>query len=220
MKNFLVLGLGSFGMAMAKELRRLGNEVAVVDSDEDRINRAREFVDKALIANATQRETLDELHIAAFDTIVVNLGADRIDASILATLHLKQMGARHVVVKANTEDHATILALIGADQVVFPERDMAVRISYVLSTNVLDQIPVAPGFRIVEMGVPLRWVGKSLAELDLSNRFQVQVIIIKQAVPEQILLPTGKFVLKSSDVMEVLGQDNDLHKFQESIVRK
>ena len=91
------------------------------------------------------------------------------------------------------------------------------RISYVLSTNVLDQIPVAHGFRIVEMGVPLTWVGKTLAELDLSNRFRVQVIIIKQAVPEQILLPTGKFVLKSSDVMAVLGQDEDLQKFQTSI---
>jgi trk system potassium uptake protein TrkA len=94
---------------------------------------------------------------------------------------------------------------------------MAVRLSYVLSTNVLDQIPVAPGFRIVEMGVPLSWVGKSLAELDVSNRHKVQVIIIKQAVPEQILLPAGRFVLKSSDVMEILGQDEDLRRFQEAV---
>ena len=214
MNIVLIIGLGSFGMSLARDLVQRGNEVAVMDTDEERINKARGFVDKAVIADGTQREPLKELGANAIDVVVVNLG-DRIDASVLAALHLRELGAREIVVKAVSSDHETIVKMIGVDRVVFPERDTAVRLSYVLSSaNVMDQFLLGGGYSIVELVAPPTMVGRSLRDLDLRNRFSGQVIIIKQTVPEALVFPTGEFVVKDSDVLVVMGRDRDLKRLQ------
>ena len=214
MKSVLIIGLGSFGLTLGRDLVKRGNEVAVIDTNEERINKAREFVDKALIADGTRREVLKELRVEEFDVVVVNLG-DRIDASVLAALHLRELNAREIVVKAVSSDHETILKMIGVDQVVFPERDMALRLSYILSSaNVMDQFLLASDYSIVELAAPPALVGKSLQELDLRNRYGVQVVIIKQTVPEGLVFPSGDFVIKDSDVLVVMGKEEDLKRLQ------
>jgi len=214
MRSLLIIGLGSFGMTLARDLIKRGNEVAVIDIDEERINKAKGFVDKAIIADGTKREVLEELEIEEFDAVVVNLG-DRIDSSVLAALHLRELGAKEVVTKAVSSDHETILKMIGVDQVVFPERDMALRLSYVLSTtNVMDQFFLASDYSLVELSAPLALVGKSLKELDLRNRYGVQVVIIKQTVPEELVFPSGDFIVKDSDVLVVMGKEKDLKRLQ------
>ena len=214
MKTLLIVGLGSFGMTLARDLVKRGNEVMGIDVDEDRIDKAREFVDKALIADGTRREVLKEFRVEEFDVVVVNLG-DRIDTSVLAALHLKELGAREIVVKAVSSDHETILKMIGVDQVVFPERDMALRLSYVLSSsNVMDQFLLAGDFSLVELVATPSMVGKSLQELNLRNRYGVQVVIIKQTVPEELVFPSGDFTVKDSDVLVVMGKEEDLKRLQ------
>lgn len=214
MKKFLILGLGSFGLTLAKDLKKRGNEVAAVDNDEERVNAARDSVDQAIIADATKLDVLEQLRVQDFDTVVVNLG-DRIDASILTTLHLKQMNAREIVVKGISEDHAAILQMIGADQVVFPEQDIALRLSYILShTNVLDQIALAPGYRVIELPTPPGFFGKTLEQVDLRRRYGIQLLLVKQMVPEATLFPTAEFVFKHSDVLVLMGKDEDLSRLQ------
>jgi len=214
MKSVLIIGLGSFGLTLARNLVKRDNEVAVVDIDEGRIDKARGFVDKAMIADGTRREVLEELKVDEFDVVVVNLG-DRIDASVLATLHLKELGVREIVAKAISSDHETILKMIGADQVIFPERDVALRLSYVLSSsNVMDQVLLSSDYSLVELAAPPALVGKSLMELDLRNRYGIQVVIIKQVVPEELVFPSGDFVVKDSDVLVVMGKEKDLKRLQ------
>lgn len=215
MRSTLILGLGSFGFTLARGLVDRGNEVVAVDKREDLVNAVKEFVAKSIIADVSLPDALEELGVGEFDTVVVNLG-DRIDASVLTTLHLKRLGARQIVVKGISEDHASVLKMVGADQVVFPERDVAMQLAYVLSsTNVLDQIPLAPGYSIVELATPVAFVGKTLQELDLRNRYDIQVIVVKRQVPEEILLPRADFRPKSSDVLVVMGKDENLRWLQD-----
>lgn len=209
MKNFLVIGLGSFGLTLARALIEQGNEVAVVDLQEERVNEARNFVDKAIIADVKRRDVLAELHVDAFDTVVVNLG-DEIDASILTTLFLKQMGARRVFVKATSEDHATILKMVGADQVIFPERDTALRLSHILgSPNLLDEVLLAPGYSLIEMSAPDAFVGRSLAKLNLTNLYRVQVLLIKRP-GGAVVFPRGELEIHAGDTVVLMGRDPDL----------
>lgn len=210
MRSILILGLGSFGLTLAKDLVRRGNEVAVVDSSAERVKAVRDLVDQAIVADVTFRETLEQMGVEAFDTVVVNLG-ERIDASILTTLHLHQMGVRNIVVKGISEDHAAVLKMVGADQVVFPERDIALRLSYILSNpNVLDQVLLAPGYSLIELAAPNPFIGKTLEALDLRNRYSVQIIVVKQTVPDEVVFPTREFIVKSGDVLVLMGRDEDL----------
>jgi trk system potassium uptake protein TrkA len=214
MASILVLGLGSFGITLARDLVGRGNEVAVVDASEDRVNAVKDEVDKAIIADATQRAALEEIGVADFDTVVVNLG-DRIDASVLTTLHLKQLGARRVVVKGVSEDHVTVAKMVGADQVVFPERDIALRLSYVLTNpNVLERILLAPNYSLVELAAPDDFTGKTLSELDLRNQYEVQVVILKRAGTDEVVFPTRDLKIGHRDVLVLMGRDVGLRRIQ------
>lgn len=214
MRSVLIIGLGSFGLTLARDLVKRGNGVTVVDLDEERVNKARDFVDKAIIADGTKQDVLRELGVDEFDVVVVNLG-DRIDASVLTTLHLKQLDAKEIVAKAVSSDHESILKMIHVDQIVFPERDVALTLSHVLSTtNVLDRFLLTSDYSIVELAPPPLLVGKSLSELDLRNRYGIQVVIIKQTVPEAIVIPSGDFVIKDSDILVVMGTEEDLRRLE------
>ncbi len=146
---------------------------------------------------------------------MVSLG-DRIDASIMVTLHLKELGAERIVVKAVSEDHRKVLEMVGATEVVFPEMDKAIKTAKTLSfPNALDYLPLAPGFSIVEIAPPKAFIGKTLAELDLRNKYHVQVIAVRELIPDRInLVPKADCVIKDSDIMVILGRDEDLNKIK------
>ena len=214
MRNFAILGLSNFGYFLTQELSRLGQYVVVVDMDEDRINRVRALVQKAVIADATDRDTLQSLRLGEMDVVVVSLG-DRIDASVLTTLHLKELGTRQIVVKAASEDHARILKMVGATHVVFPEKDTAHRIAYSLSEfSVLDRIDLAPGYSIIDLAPPSEFDGKTLSELRLTSRYGVQVIVVRRSQPEETIVPIATFVVRSSDILVVMGKNEDLKRIQ------
>ncbi|MDZ7374566.1 MAG: TrkA family potassium uptake protein [candidate division KSB1 bacterium] len=216
MRSFAVIGVSSFGYYVCRYLVERGFYVLAIDNDEAKINRVKEIVQKAVIADATDKEALERLGLGDFDAVIVSLG-DRIDASILVTLYLRQLGVKEIIAKAITEDHGKILDLIGATTVLFPEKDSAYRLAHSLdSASVLDYIPLTPGISIIEMAAPSEFLGKTLAELDLRRRFNVQVVMIKELVPEKVtVVPSGDHVLKDSDVLVVLGRDEDLQKLQQ-----
>ena len=214
MRSFAILGLSSFGHFLALELSKEGVEIMAIDLDEEKIEKIKPYVQKAVIADATDRGTLDNLGLKELDGVVVSLG--QMESSILATLHLKELQARSIIAKALSEDHGKILEKIGATDVIFPEKDMAMRVARKLThENVLDHVPLAEDYSIVEIAPPMSFLGKTLGELDLRRAYGVQVIVVKGFVPENVVLvPTADYKIKDSDVLVIMGRDEDLKKIK------
>jgi trk system potassium uptake protein TrkA len=215
MGQFAVIGLGNFGYYLAYHLYQKGHEVIAIDMNKTLVQKVKEEVTEAVVADATDREALEALGISRVDAAVVCIGT-RMQASILATLHLKELGVKNIVAKATSEEHARILLKLGADEIVFPERDLAVGVASRLDNpNMLDYLPFIEGYSIVELAPPKDFVGKTLRELDLINRFGIQVLAVKEIIPRGLtLIPTGAFVLKDSDALILLGPDETLRKLQ------
>lgn len=214
MKGFAIIGLSSFGFFLARELAREGVEVAAIDLDEERIEKIKPYVQKAIVADGTDRTVLETLGLGELDGVVVSLG--HIESTVLATLHLKELKVRRIVCKALSEDHGKILEMIGATEVIFPEKDMASKVAYSLTyENILDHVPLAEGYSIIEIAPPSSFLRKSIGELDLRNRYGIQVIVVKEYVPENVVLvPTAEYIIKDSDALVILGRNEDLKKIK------
>lgn len=215
-KSYVVIGLGRFGFHLTKSLYEKGNEVLAIDMNKEVVHKLKDFCTQAVVANATDRETLDALNVQDMDTAIVGLGSP-LDHSVLVTLHLREMGIKEIIVKAISEEHGKILQMLGASEVVYPEKDMALKLATSLSTpNVMDHLPLMPGFSIVELAIPNGFVGKSIKDLQLRNKYGVQIIAIKELVPERITsMPTPDFVMKDSDILVIMGSDESLRKISE-----
>lgn len=211
--KFAVIGLGSFGSNVAKTLYEKGNEVLAVDCDKDKIEEVKTFVSHAVCMEAADKENLQALGIPDMDIVVVSLGPD-MEASILTVLYLNEVGAKRVVAKALTEDHAKILQAVGATEVIYPEKDMAIKTAMKLSSpNVLEYLHLTSGVGIQEIAPPEKFVGKSLRDLDLRNKYGIQVIAIKEIIPERTtFVPRAHFVIKDSDVLVIIGDEKQLDK--------
>ena len=216
-KQFAVIGLGNFGFYLATELFKKGHEVLGIDINPKLVQEIRDWVSRAVIADATDPQALRELELKKMDAVVVCIGSI-LNNSILATLNVKDLGVKRVVAKAVSEAHGRILQKIGADEIYFPEKDLAQTAAQRLDNpNVLDYLPFMEGYSIVQLAPPPSFIGKSLIELDLINRLGVQVIAIKELVPENmVLIPTGHFVVKESDILILLGPDDALVGLQET----
>lgn len=217
MKKFAVIGLGSFGSNVARTLYQRGFEVVAIDSEKERIEEAKSFTSHAVLTDASAKENLEALGITDMDVVVVSLGS-AMEASILTVLHLHELGIKRIVAKASTEDHGKILEAVGATEVINPEKDMAVRTALKLtSPHILECLPLMSGMSIEEIAPPERFIGKSLRELDLRNKYGVQVIAVKELVPERTLyVPTADFVIKDSDVLIVMGEETMLEQLTSS----
>lgn len=210
-KRYVVIGLGRFGFHLAKELHERGGEVLAIDRGQAVVQKIKDHCSQAIVADATDRETLEALDIASADVVIVGLGLP-MDHSILVMLHLKELGAKNVVVKAVTTEHAKILRALGATQIIFPERDMAEKLATGLtSANLMDYLPLGPEHSIVEVACPGSFVGKTIRELDLRNQYGVVVVAVKEVIPERVVpLPRPDYILKDSDILVVIGSDDDL----------
>lgn len=211
--KFAVIGLGSFGSNIAKTLYEKGNEVLAVDEDKEKIDEVKNFVSHAVHMNAADKENLQALGIKDMDVVIVSLGPE-MEASILTVLYLNEMGTKRIVAKALTEDHAKILESVGATETIYPEKDMAIKTALKLSCpNVLEYLPLISGFGIQEIAPPEKFIGKNLRELDLRNKYGIQVIAIKELIPEKTtFVPKADFVLKDSDILVIMGKHKQLEK--------
>jgi trk system potassium uptake protein TrkA len=210
-KQFAVIGLGNFGFYLASGLFQKGHEVLGIDIDPRKIQEIRDKVSSAVIADATDPHALKELDLGKMDAVVVSIGSV-LNSSILATLNVKDVGVKRVVAKAVSDAHGRILRKIGADEIYFPEKDLALAAAQRLDNpNVLDYLPFMEGYSIVQSAPPIAFIGKRLMELDLINRLGIQVIAVKNADPESVvMIPTGQFVVKKGDVLVLLGPDKAL----------
>jgi trk system potassium uptake protein len=210
-KQFAVIGLGNFGFYLAAALFQKGHAVLAIDVDPKRVQEIRDQVDRAVIADTTDPNALKELELDTMDTVVVSIGSV-LNSSILTTLNVKDMGVKRVVAKAVSVAHGRILKKIGADEIYFPEKDLALTAAQRLDNpNLIDYLPFMEGYSIVQLAAPEDFIGKSLIELDLINRMGIQIIAVTQTVPEKtVMIPTGRFVIMGSDVLALLGPDKVL----------
>jgi trk system potassium uptake protein TrkA len=215
-KQFAIIGMGRFGSSVARTLYNLNYEVLAVDSDEDRTQEVINMVTHAVQADSTDEEALRALGIRNFDVVVVAIGQD-IQASILTTLILKDMGVKMLVAKAQNELHGKVLSKIGADKVIYPERDMGHRVAHnLISPNILDHIEISDDYSIVDLQVGPNLVGKNLRQLDIRNKFQCNVMGIKSSVGKMNIAPNAEDLIKADDVLVVVGRNEDLQKFETS----
>jgi len=215
MKRFAVIGLGKFGFHAAKALFEDGNEVIAIDADKGKVQTIDAHCTEAIVLEATDKDALKSLGLENMDGVIVSTGT-KISTSILICLHLQEIGTKKILVKALDEDHGKILKRVGATEIIYPERDMALRVSRGLSRpNVLDFIPLSEGFDLVQVGPPRQFIGKSLKDLNLRAKHNVYIIAIKELVPENFtLVPPASFVIKDSDILIMLGKSEDIKRIK------
>ena len=212
MKQFAVIGCGRFGSSVAKTLYNEGHDVLVIDKDPVIVQEIADQVTYAVQVDTIDESALKSLGLTNYDVVIVSIGAD-IQASILTTLICKEIGVKKIIAKAQTEIHGRLLNKVGADSVVFPERDMGVAHNLV-SPSILDYIELSPDYSIVEISVLDEWEGKSLLDLRLPSKYGVNILAIKHENDINIS-PNANYKIVLGDVLVVIGNNKDLSKFEE-----
>ena len=203
MKQYIVIGCGRFGSSVATTMHLLGHQVMAIDKSEEIIQNIVDKVTHAAIVDVTDEQALRSIGLGNFDVAIIAIGAD-IRASIMATLIAKEMGVSQIVCKAK------VLYKIGADRVVFPERDMGVRVAHnLVSDNILDHIELDPEYSIVEIVTPTSWVGKTLVDLELRARYEITVLAIKNGKSINVT-PAPDEELKAGSILVVIGQSSNI----------
>ncbi len=216
MKQYAIIGVGNFGRYLAVHLYRKGHAVLIVDRRTSVIQELKDSVSHAVVADATDKRALEEIGVKDMDAVMVCIGGASLSNSILATLNLHDIGVRRLMAKAASDAHARILRKIGADEVFFPDRDQAEMLGERLhNPHILDYLPFIEGYSMVQLAPPKSYIGKRLKDLDLINRYGVQVVAIKAPAPERLnMIPTGAYVLKDGDDMIILGPDAALDQLR------
>src|SRR6056297_18557 len=214
MKQFIVVGLGRFGSSVATTLADNGHDVLVIDENHQKIQDISNSVTHAVEADATDEEALKTLGVRKFDVAIVSIG-DNLHANILCTLILKELGVPYVIVKAQDNLHGKVLTKVGADRVVYPERDMGERIAHnLISSNVLDYLEFAPDYSVVEILASQNMIGKSLGELEFRSRFDVNVMAIKRG-QHLNMTPGASDKILEDDTLIVMGKNENLDKVRD-----
>lgn len=214
MKQFVVVGLGRFGASVATTLAENGHDVLAIDRDPEKVQAISADVTHAVEADATDEEALKTLGVRNFDVAVVSIG-DNVSANILCTLILKELNLPFVIVKAPDKLHGKVLTKVGADRIVYPERDMGARIAQnLISSNVLDYIEFAPEYGVIELLATDKMTGKSLKELELRASFDVNVMAIKRG--ENIhISPGADDIIETGDKLVLMGKNENLDKMRD-----
>ena len=217
-KQFVVIGLGRFGESMAKTLYDTGNDVLVIDKNEEVIADISNSVTHAVQMDATDESALKSLGLSNFDVAIITIGDD-LQSSILVTLLVKELGVNYIVCKAKNDLHAKVLQKIGADRIILPEKDMGVRVAYnLVSSSILDYIELSPDYSVMEFQVLGEWSNKTLNELNLRSKYDINVMAIKQNGKIN-LSPKADDVLKEKDTLVVMGSAKSLTKLEGKIVK-
>lgn len=212
-KQFVVIGLGRFGISVATTLAEAGYEVMVVDSNEEVIQEISSVVTHAVQADVSDAETLASLGIRNFDVAVVAIGRD-IQSSIMVTLLLKEMGIKYVIAKASSDLHEKVLKKLGADRIVSPEQDMGIRIANsLMSGSIVEHIQLSPEYSIVEIVSLPKWNGKTIRELDMRANYGINTIAIERD-KKITITPGPDFLLQQNDILVVVGANDKIQELQ------
>jgi len=211
-KQFVVIGLGRFGTSVAKTLTSLGHEVLALDKDEHAVHDIMNDVTQAVQADAREEDTLRALGVRNLDVAVVAIGDD-LEANILITLMLKEMGIPYVVAKARSVQHGKVLEKIGADKIVYPEQDMGIRLANnLIRTNVMDFIELSLDFSIFEIISPTKFVNKTIGNLNLRALYKINVVAIKKGKEKIIIAPGADEMIEEKDILVIVCNKKALSK--------
>ena len=185
-KSYAVLGLGRYGLAVAKELAANGADVLAVDSDQAVVNAAISDIQLCKCADVTNAETINQLGIANMDVVIISM-AHNLEASVMAIMHCKAVGVKMVIAKCSSEMHREIMSKVGADKVILPEKDSGVRLAKnLLSSGFIDVVELSKDVSMIELDVKKEWIGKTLIELDLRRKYGINVIAVRNGEQLQI----------------------------------
>lgn len=223
MRKYAVIGLGRFGSTLAKELAGYGADVIAVDTDETQVAKVREFVSAALRIDGTSERALKEHGIDKVDVVVVGMGKN-FEATQLATVILKRLGVKRVVVKSSIPLHEAILTRIGADTLVSPEKESAVRLAHtLLAPRILDYIELAEGHSLVQLEAPEKFQGRTIRDLNVRKLYNVNIVAIKRRIEtgtdeegsptfreELVDIPRPDYEIEPTDILVLIGEDKDI----------
>ncbi len=211
MKSVLVIGLGRFGRHLAYKMKELGNDVMIVDKDEKLVNEMAEKFTDSHIGDCTNEAVIRSLGVKQMDCCFVSIGED-FQSSLVITSLLKRAGAKHVVAKANQEIQEELLVQIGADEVVYPEREIAEKLAVRYNANnIFDYVQLTADYSIYEIPILPGWVGKSIVEVDVRKKYRINIIAVKN---REILqpMPGADYIFRTEDHVVVIGKSNDVFK--------
>ncbi|NWF52892.1 MAG: TrkA family potassium uptake protein [Nitrospirae bacterium] len=221
-RQIAVIGLGRFGYSVAKTLSESGSEIIAIDREEEKVKAVSDFVTYAVQLDAMDEKALRSVGVQNVDTAIVSIG-EKIEASILVVMILKEMGIKNIIAKAVTPLHGRVLENIGVQRVVYPERDMGARIAHSLTKpKILEELELSQEYSIVELPVPKEFIGKSVKEIQLRTRYGVNLIAVKRKVIEKEKtkdvwnvnpLPTDN--MEEGDVLVLIGSNENLAKLIE-----
>ena len=214
-QRVVVIGLGIFGVNIVRELYEGGFEVYAIDKKKDAVQKVKDFSTKAIVADGTDKEVMELIGVQEDDTVVISFGED-LASSTLITLHMKQLKVKNIIVKAPNEEHKLILEKVGATDVIIPEKEIAGKVAKsIISPNVLDYLPLSDGYMIFEMAPPDSFFGKTIAELQLRNKYHIEVIAIRDVLLDRVhMVPQAGFVIKDGEVMVIVGKETDIKKIK------
>lgn len=208
-KTYAVLGLGKFGGAIARELSMMGCDVIAVDINESVVKEIQHQVSYAVIGDVTDAETMREIGIADTDAVFISI-AEELEASIMAALIAKELGVPHVIAKASSKMHGKVLAKVGVDRVVYPEREMGIRLAKnVVAGNFMDMIDLSSKYSLVELMVPRSWVGHSLLSLDARKKYGLNVVAVKKKDDIKINISPDE-IFDEDDILIVVGSNDSI----------
>ena len=215
MKQFAIIGIGTFGLRMIEDLSKLDCEILIIDKKRDVIEALKDKVTRAYVANVVNKETILKLVPATVDAAILDFGDSR-EVSILVTSYLKRLGIKNIIAKAETDEHGEILEMVGATYVVYPNREAARVLVPILGTSLLfNYTAIGSGLAIAEIKAPAYLKGKSLIEADLRNAFNVNIIAARKRDVDEVsyeLFPPDRFI-QNEDIFLVVGSENNIAKF-------
>lgn len=215
-KQYVVIGLGRFGSSIAKTLYSIGNDVLAIDIDGEIVQEISDYVTHAVQADTTEESNLKTLGISNFDVAVIAIGSDT-QASIMTTLLVKDLGVKTIIAKANSELHGRVLKKIGASRVIFPERDMGIRVAHnLVSTSILDHIELSRDYSLAEIESPEEWVGKTLKELNMRHKYGINVMALKRN-DEINISPSADEKIEKGDIIVAIGGIEELNELENKI---
>ena len=211
-KQYAVIGLGRFGVSVARRLHEAGHEVLGIDINEERVEDAEPYVTHAVVADTTEEKALNSIGIRNFDCVIVAIGID-MQSSILTVSILKELGIKKIIAKALGKRHGQVLDKVGAEWVVYPERDMGERVAnQLLSPNMLNYIELSKEYSIEEIMIPSKMAGHNLRDLDIRAKYNVSVIAIVRD-GNITILPSPDEIIKEKDILVMIGHSKDLTVF-------
>ncbi len=217
-KQFVLIGLGQFGISVAETLSSLGQDVLAVDKDELVIQEIADKVTHAVQMDATDEHALRTLGVRNFDVAVVTVGSN-IQASIMITLLLREAGVKYIICKGQSELHKKVLLKIGADRVVLPEKDMGIRVAHnLVSPKLVDFLEISNDYQIIEIKSPKEWIGKSLKELNIRGKYGITVVAIRMGNKELNISPNADVIIPENSLIVAVGSTEAFDKLTSKLL--